>query len=94
MKRKDFTVFRGCENTVPVNSITTTREEQKMEEEKRTHKGQHASMVKTLNIFVNQLSLSLSLFEYIENKYIYIYIYTLSCTSSIRISSLTSKLKT
>ena len=83
-------VFRGCVNTVPVNSITTTREEQKMEEERRTHKGQHASMVKTLDIFVNQLSLSLSLSTLRTN----IYIYTLSCTSSIRISSLTSKLKT
>ena len=72
MKRKDFMVFRGCVNTVPMNSITTTREEQKMEEEKRTHKGQHASMVKTLNIFVNQLSLSLSLSTLRTNIYIYI----------------------
>ena len=63
MKRKDFTVFRGCENTVPVNSITTTREEQKMEEEEKRKERTKANMPQwskhSIFLLINSLSLSL-----------------------------------
>jgi hypothetical protein len=52
------------------------------------HKVQHASILKTLNILINQLHL---FFEYIKHKYIYIVSFLVL---SIRTPSLTTKLKT
>ena len=75
-------------NTVPVNSITTTRKAQKMEEKERKEptKANMLHCSKHSNTFVNQhLSLSLSLSKLRTNIYIYILTqrkYSLRCLGS------------
>ena len=60
---------RGCMNCT-VNNITRKsriRREEKREKEKTTHKDQHASMRKALNIFINPPSLLKSIEAPIQN---------------------------
>jgi hypothetical protein len=53
-------VFRGCMNSIHKQYPKKEKKKRERKKEKTSQEGEHAPMLKTLNIFINQLHFSSS----------------------------------